>query len=1078
MIELRTATRANPAILICPSCRTGALGPTSTCASCAADLTRERRRGGEDLVGMLLEKRYRTEEFIGQGAMSWVYRATHLGLDFPVAAKILKPFSPNESGKRDARFEREARAASRLSHPHIISVVDFGQTPGGLRYLITEFLKGKTLAALLHGPAALGLDRAIRLFTQILAAVEEAHHNGVIHRDLKPDNIMVTSLSLGDEFIKVLDFGLAKLQPEAARGLQGGDRLTLAGEVCGTPAYMSPEQITGGEVTTRSDLYALGLLLYEMLVGRVPFEGVSLTEVLTKQIYSEPTLPSLAAPDRNLPPLLDEVILRALRKAPEDRFGTVAELRAALAVAIDTFGEVSLPCTGCGRATPGGRCTSPLHCSRTADGTDGSVVDDLEELQELQDLEVLRRTGPGLDPGRTTPSSAARTAAAPVPVRARTASAAPTAPSRLERRLLLEGIDAFLDGSTGILQIVGPEGSGRSTLLLELARRSAERGLACVSTEPDPMLPHKPWSAAIRLLESHLLGETLSGDRVAALEASLTRIGIGGSRASLVLSLFDRNRLGFSSEPDARRYAILELCVRILLGRQGEETVFLIDDEDRCDLVSRSLFQLLARVIPGRRCRLALVAEAPCLPEGSRCQVLEVGPLGEAEVSELIEGTLASVATQEGTTTALSRLSSFLSVHPLQRIPLVVDQAVRHVLEGGADPTRPIGEVCAARVAALAEGPRRLLEAACAIGCEVPLALLARVEGGDSVSRDQALSELEHRGLVRIVRDRAGAPRSLRLLHRVVAEAALGGLADEVRRALHLSIFGELQKGGADPFLLAHHASLAGIESSALDLLERAGDLATDLLDDATAAFHAYRPAQQLARFGLLLGEDDPRSLVLARKLGGALRVSGHHRASELVIKEALGASEGHPGLRARLLLELSHLVEARGLLEEARVPVCEAIGCARAEGGAGLLAEAYRRLGELLEKTGATDEALAALEEGILLATSDRGLDVPEGPPELTRLFLLQAELAVDARRFDTAQRAATAALRLDTRTSSRDPSLTGRIHLQIARALLGAGGAVRAKLHLETARSTFDRIADRRRLTLCDQLLEQISG
>jgi len=298
---------------------------------------------------MVLDGKYELTELVGEGTMGWVYRAVHRSLESTIAVKLMKP-SPQEDDTRDQRFQREARAASRLNNPHIISIIDFGRTAGGLLYIVSEFLRGANLSELVELEERLDLERAIRIMDQVLSAVDEAHEVGLVHRDLKPENIVITPLRSGEDFVKVLDFGIAKLA-------DAGDRkLTLAGQLFGTPTYMAPEQIRGQEATARSDLYACGLILQEMLTGEEVFSSQSVMEVLAAQLGQEPTPLRQAAPDRDLPEALEAVVARCLAKDPAERYESAHSLRKAMHRAVGfrkgyttpTDEAATVRCGGCG----------------------------------------------------------------------------------------------------------------------------------------------------------------------------------------------------------------------------------------------------------------------------------------------------------------------------------------------------------------------------------------------------------------------------------------------------------------------------------------------------------------------------------------------------------------------------------------------------------------------------------------------------------------------------------------------------------------------------------------------------------
>ena len=289
---------------------------------------------GDPMVGLTLDDKYRLEKRLGVGGMGTVYRATHLLIDRPVAVKVLNPrFVEDEAAQ--VRFRREAKAAGRLQHTNAVGVTDFGRTADGYVYIVMELLEGRTLREVLAKEAPLDTARSVSLMLQTSAAVAAAHEAGIIHRDLKPANIFVVKSADAPAVVKVLDFGIAKL---AAESLDDDDpkSLTLIGVMIGTPRYMSPEQCDGADLTPSSDVYSLGVILYELLSGVVPFSGASPLAIAMKHASEAPRplrefVPSVPVP-------LEQVVLHALEKRPEDRPANAAEFRSELLAVAERLG--------------------------------------------------------------------------------------------------------------------------------------------------------------------------------------------------------------------------------------------------------------------------------------------------------------------------------------------------------------------------------------------------------------------------------------------------------------------------------------------------------------------------------------------------------------------------------------------------------------------------------------------------------------------------------------------------------------------------------------------------------------------
>ncbi len=274
----------------------------------------------EDLLGRTIDQRYRVDTLLGEGGMGLVYRVTHTRLNKPFAIKVLR-----RENTRDpevvARFRREAESASGIGNQHIIDINDFGVLEDGSTYFVMECLEGIDLIAAIDVAQRMPEDRAIHIAMQICRALGAAHSAGIIHRDLKPENVFLIRRNDTEDFVKVLDFGIAKVA-------NGPKRLTRVGEVLGTPHYMSPEQCEGDGVDHRTDIYALGVLLYEMVTGHVPHDADTMMGILTKQMYEDPIPPKVRVPQ--VSEQLEQLIMRCLEKKPEQRYQTMHELEADL----------------------------------------------------------------------------------------------------------------------------------------------------------------------------------------------------------------------------------------------------------------------------------------------------------------------------------------------------------------------------------------------------------------------------------------------------------------------------------------------------------------------------------------------------------------------------------------------------------------------------------------------------------------------------------------------------------------------------------------------------------------------------
>ncbi|MGE3526794.1 MAG: serine/threonine-protein kinase, partial [Gemmatimonadales bacterium] len=332
-----------------------------------------------DLVGQVIADRYHVLQKLGEGGMGAVYLAEHVKMGRRSAIKVMTQGMINDP-EAISRFNREAANASRINHPNVCAVYDFGETEDGTIYLAMEYVEGPTLSALLKETGPLPLPRAAAILQQCAEALQAAHDLGIVHRDLKPDNIMVIPQRTRD-IVKVVDFGIAK----AAGG--EGQKVTKTGLVVGTPEYMSPEQLSGDKLDGRSDLYSLALVFYRMITDTLPFVADTAQETMIKRLTDDPIKLAAARPDLRFPAALQAVMDRALARYPQDRFASATEFALAAMAAVEgqpvpavagTEAKTQVLVSGSGtsatRVPPATRVSSPSRRARLTPVTIGVGV--------------------------------------------------------------------------------------------------------------------------------------------------------------------------------------------------------------------------------------------------------------------------------------------------------------------------------------------------------------------------------------------------------------------------------------------------------------------------------------------------------------------------------------------------------------------------------------------------------------------------------------------------------------------------------------------------------------------------------
>jgi len=1010
-------------------------------------------------VGLELAGKYRLVEPVGEGAMGWVYRALHRTLKTDVAVKLMKPAS--DDPRRQRRFEDEARLASRLSHPHIISVTDYGHTPGGMVYIVSEFIRGKLLSEVLGGDEALPLGRALAIFHQLLAAIEEAHSVGLVHRDIKPDNIMVMPLRSGEDFVKVLDFGIAQLV-DIEEGADDPGKAPRHGEAAGTPAYMAPEQIRGDQATPRCDLYSCGLVLYELLTSRPAWTSKTMVEILAQQLHATPVPLRTVAPDMGYPVELERVLERALAKDPHDRYASASDLRGALFTSLEGMRRAKVPCRSC-RDRPdtpwspycSGCGFRPAHSGAIAADTVTSDASPESPHDPLSEESVTTEPNGDGEVARGSDASTAVTLHGSVQDSEdpRRTTLRLRAKPYLGRDRELREVDRFLASSDTVLEVVGEPGSGKSVLLKRIAGKVAGR---FVRVGADPSLVRTPWYP-IRRAVAQVLGLGSESPEPSVLRRRAIGAGLVPEDVSGLVDLFGMTRTAEVASSEVRTRETRAAATRALLSSQRARQGYclMVDDVDQLDGASLRFVQGLAEsVVPGS-VKLVLTTRRSVLPGDGAHASVYLGPLGLPVLEELASRAVPHHEDSAGLARGLLSRTGGNA--------LCVDQALLLVAGGGTLPDGDLREVVRARVAHLSEPGLRLLQTLCITGDRAKIHLVMKLLP-DAVELAQAIEELTAAGFVG--KEGGRLEMSSSTLASVVRDLTDPG----TRQSINRELYRRLRAQGAGVIERARHAADANLGSEALELLLEAGEVAGFWLDDEGASAH-YRRALDIARWDLLLGEEDELLPLISLKLGDSLRRSGHYLASEMTYKEALAISARHPTLRARLQRGLAKLLVERGLPDEGLGAMRLAMTQAQGADSAALVSEMYVDLSDVLGRLGRHESAAHELDEGISLVTGGDGAQSTSPPRGFWKLLARAAEAhsALD----DLPRSVEMASLALHH--AEREQSLVGqaRGHLALARLCDEHDQLGLIDEHCSEALAAFKRLGDRRSVAECLLLL-----
>jgi serine/threonine protein kinase len=907
----------------CPQCGTACDDSHKFCPGCGFPVGKVASNVDDPLIGRTLPGGYVILELVGIGGMGRVYRAEQSALGRTVAVKIIHPHLVGEENAA-ARFITEARAASRLNHPNSVAVIDFGKTPDGQLYLVMEFLRGRDLARVAYDEGPLAFRRIVSILRQVLAALAEAHHLDIIHRDLKPENVILEPMRSGGDFVKVVDFGLAKMRAESEK-----PSITSPGIVCGTPEYMSPEQGRGDPLDARSDLYAVGVIFYQLLTGRLPFEAESPTQVVLMHLTKPPTDPRTLAPEREIPAALADVALLALAKDPKHRFSNADEFSEALA---DSLAQVEGQQTAArGPATLLTKCPScgAMNASNQKFcGECGASV-----------MAAAQRPSSVVEPPLAVPSLAvpkrggsvapARKASTDFPPEEVSGSRLVLDGDRIRFPLPLVGREDDLlwledrrnDAKSTLsgARVVGEPGIGKTRLLREFLIISAAAGDTVVVTGPDPVWAEVGYYALRRAIRSLAqLPENGGSPKEWGAPSAEARRGLLD-----VFSIDEKSRGSLSS--DDRRFTAAE-ALRWALTKAAERSpksrvILAIDDLHQIDGASRNAFSDAISeppLVPALMVVTYAPGFDPLWPASAPSRVLSGLP--PPVVAKLLR------ASGSGSSPSLAEGSRGIA-------PLYLDQLLRYTREqGGAAPAR-LADLIALRVERLPPLARRVLQAIAVYGDNAtPDSLKPLLP--DTTDVADGLKNLELGAMIE------AGPDGYRTSHPLLREVVLATIPAAVRRGLHAYAADYCEETGAPAEVRAWHEYQAQNSFQALILLESVSARCA-ARGDIRGTVTSLRRGLELARRELFRGElDDPMRAVLifSRKLGEALAVAGDLTDAEGVLREALDIAGPSGKDRASVLGALATVANGREKKNEARLYLREAMELAFESGAHELL--------------------------------------------------------------------------------------------------------------------------------------------
>jgi hypothetical protein len=858
---------AAPSLRPCPQCGTACDPDHQYCPGCGFPIGSVQLDQGDKLVGQTLPGGYQILDLISVGGMGRVYRAEQRALGRTVAVKVIHPHLLADENSI-VRFMTEARAASQLNHPNSVSVIDFGKTKDGQPYLVMEFLRGKDLARVSYEQGPLPFKRIADVLQQVLRALSEAHDLEIVHRDLKPENIILEPLRRGGDFVKVVDFGLAKLKADTTT-----PNVTMPGIVCGTPDYMAPEQGRGDPIDGRSDLYGVGVVLFQLLTGRLPFESENPTQVVLMHLSAPVPDPTEIAPERAIPEPLVRVVRKALEKNADDRYQDALEFADALQAAMDEVDAVQ-------RA----------HISAFASMRPGGAT---ECPSCLANVPVARFC---CDCGERLPLRTERPTA-------RALGDLPELPLRMYARdddvAWLQESRVADSSQIVAYRIVAEAGMGKTRLLNEFLERAKMEGEVVAVAGPDS------YGAEVAF---HTLREAIYGLTGVKAGPGLRREWRDArEEEQRGLAEIFSNGDGQKAAPPSQRRDDIDAAFRWALDRatvraRGARVILAIEDLERVDTASLAAIKSALKGYRAAKPITFVATHSPLFDPG----------WGADSPARTLGGLPATVLSRLMSNRPSAERLSLEEIAKRGVSPLYVDQVIRFLNEGGSEPPTRLADLIAHRLGTLQPAARQVLQALAVLGDRADIDSMGVLLGED-VDVKASLELVGEGDMI----DRDGDQVVLR--HPLFREVILLATPAGVRVELHRRTIRLFDKQGAPIEARALHAYHSQESLEALLLLEQIAERAM-MRNDETAAVNALRRGLDLSRRELYRGElDDPmRAMaIFGRKLGEALTQAGNYADAEGVLREALDMTGPSGTDRTQILAALARCTgpaaQARG---------------------------------------------------------------------------------------------------------------------------------------------------------------------